>query len=39
MIQIGNSIGISAISGFFFGIGMILAAFLMKALLRISICG
>ncbi len=31
--------GISALQGFCWGIGMILAAFLMKSLLHIGFCG
>lgn len=31
--------GLAAINGFLFGIGLIIAAFLMKALLKIGFCG
>lgn len=31
--------GVSVISGFCWGIGMIIAAFLMKSLLHIGFCG
>lgn len=31
--------GLNAISGFCFGVGMILAAFVCKALLHIGFCG
>lgn len=34
-----NNIGMTAIQGFVFGIGFIVAAFLMKALLHIGIMG
>ena len=31
--------GLTAVNGFLFGIGLIIAAFLMKALLHIGFCG
>lgn len=34
-----NSVAMSAVGGFFFGVGMIVAAFLMKSLLHIGFCG
>lgn len=33
------NLGLTAVGGFLFGVGMILAAFLMKALLHIGFCG
>ena len=34
-----NSLGLTAVGGFLFGCGMILASFLMKSLLHIGFCG
>lgn len=33
-----NSFAMSAVGGFFFGVGMIVANFLMKSLVHIGIC-
>ena len=34
-----NNAGLQAINGFLFGVGLIIAAFLMKSLLHIGVCG